>query len=116
MEINNVCDGKPIRLKNHTAVTYGDKIILFGGEKTSSESSNATFIYSISKNSWSQVKSNIELPGVDSHCCTVLDKKMYIYGGYIPSKAELMNDIYALDLENLTWEKVSPSSGTNKEP
>ena len=30
-ELNNLCDGKPIKLKNHTAVTSGDKIIIFGG-------------------------------------------------------------------------------------
>jgi hypothetical protein len=41
---------------------------------------------------------------------------MYIYGGYVPSKAELMNDIYALDLENLSWEKVHSSTGTSKGP
>ena len=36
VELNNTCEGKPIRLKNHTAISYGDRIILFGGEKTSS--------------------------------------------------------------------------------
>ena len=36
---------------------------------------------------------------------------MYIYGGYIPSKAELMNDVYALDLEKMAWEKVYNSTG-----
>lgn len=39
---------------------------------------------------------------------------MYLYGGYIPSKAELMNDIYALDLETLVWERVYAFKGTNK--
>lgn len=30
-ELNNLCEGKSIRLKNHAAVTSGDKIIIFGG-------------------------------------------------------------------------------------
>jgi hypothetical protein len=41
---------------------------------------------------------------------------MYIYGGYIPLKAELMKEIYTLDLENLTWEKVYSSAKNDKEP
>lgn len=47
---------------------------------------------------------------------TVLDGKMYIYGGYIPSKAELMKDVYALDLEKMQWEKIYTFKSTEKEP
>ena len=39
---------------------------------------------------------------------------MYVYGGYIPSKAELMKDIYALDLAKMTWEKIYSSTGSQK--
>jgi hypothetical protein len=39
---------------------------------------------------------------------------MYIYGGYIPSKAELMKDVYAMDLDKLTWEKVHTSHKDGK--
>lgn len=56
----------------------------------------------------------MELPGVDSHCVSVLGQKMYLYGGYIPSKAELMSDVYALDLGKLTWERVHQATGTDK--
>jgi hypothetical protein len=56
------------------------------------------------------------MPGVDSHCVTVLDGKMYVYGGYMPAKAELMNDIYSLDLDKLVWEKVYSYKATDKEP
>ncbi len=41
---------------------------------------------------------------------------MYVYGGYISAQAELMNEIYALDLENMTWEKTYSSAGTIIEP
>lgn len=30
-ELNNLCEEKSIRLKNHTSVTTGEKIIIFGG-------------------------------------------------------------------------------------
>lgn len=35
---------------------------------------------------------------------------MYLYGGYIPEKAELMADVYCLDLEKQEWEKVYVSN------
>lgn len=31
---------------------------------------------------------------------------MYIYGGYIPSKAEFMNIVYCLDLDKMEWVQV----------
>jgi hypothetical protein len=30
-ELNNTCDGKPIKLKNHKAATHKNKIYIFGG-------------------------------------------------------------------------------------
>lgn len=58
------------------------------------------------------------MPDLDSHAVTVLNDKMYVYGGYIPSKAQLMNDIYALDLKTMKWEKIYTSKGspTTNEP
>ncbi len=41
---------------------------------------------------------------------------MYVYGGYIPEKAELMNEIYVLDLEKMVWERVWEGKGTENEP
>ena len=39
-----------------------------------------------------------KIPKVDSHCACLIDSKMYIYGGYIPEKAQYMKNIYCLDL------------------
>lgn len=56
------------------------------------------------------------MPDIDSHAVTVLNQKMYLYGGYIASNAQLMNDIYALDLKTMKWEKVYSSKGSSNEP
>lgn len=39
---------------------------------------------------------------------------MYVYGGYKPAKAESMKDIYVLDLDKMTWEKIYTSTGSDK--
>lgn len=36
VELNNTCEGKVIKLKNHTSINYQDKIIVFGGQKSTS--------------------------------------------------------------------------------
>jgi hypothetical protein len=35
-----------------------------------------------------------------------MENKMYVYGGYIPEKAEYMRDIFCLDLDKWEWELV----------
>ena len=71
-------------------------------------------MYDIKKNTWQKLKPNVKLPGLDSHCVTVLNNKMYVYGGYKPAKAESMKDIYVLDLDKMTWEKIYTSTGSDK--
>lgn len=66
-------------------------------------SNNLTFCYDIPSNKWTKIQPNIEVPKVDSHAIVQTDGKMYVYGGYIPGKANYMTEIYAFDLEKKTW-------------
>jgi len=101
MELNNMCEGSPIRLKNHTAVTFEDRIVVFGGE--GGGGGRAAYVYDILGDVWIKAKTLVDMPGVDSHCVAVVEGVMYVYGGYVQAKAELMNDVWALDLKKLTW-------------
>ena len=67
------------------------------------ESSNTVFIFDFISHNWKQVKPNIDLPKIDSQCAVAHDGQMYIYGGYVPEKAELLRDIYVFDLEKHEW-------------
>lgn len=41
---------------------------------------------------------------------------MYIYGGYIPDKAQYMKNIYCLDVDKFEWETVYQHKSTKDEP
>ncbi len=41
---------------------------------------------------------------------------MYVLGGYIPEKAEYMNNIYCLDLEKFNWELIYEGKQSANEP
>ncbi len=102
-ELEAKCEGKPIRLKNHSAVVYEGKMVIFGGEIQSSICSNAIYTYGFESKKWETVANNMEIPRIESHVAIVKDSKMYIWGGYIPEKAEFMREIYSLDLEKMEW-------------
>lgn len=103
-KMNNSCEGKQIKLKSHTGVTFKENLILFGGEKATGLSNNIVYIYDFVTKNWRSIVPQIDVPKVDSHCAVVIDSKMFIYGGYVSDKAEYLTDIYAFDLQNQTWE------------
>ena len=114
-KMNNTCNGKEIKLKSHTAVTYKVNLFLFGGQVSTNLSNNIVYVYDFITKNWKSVVPNIAVPRVDSHCAAVIGSKMYVYGGYISDKAEYMKDIYAFDLQNFTWEVVY-TSGKSEQP
>lgn len=103
-KMDNSCEGKQIKLKSHTGVTFKENLILFGGEKATGLSNNIVYIYDFVTKNWRSIVPQIDVPKVDSHCAVVIDSKMFIYGGYVSDKAEYLTDIYAFDLQNQTWE------------
>lgn len=41
---------------------------------------------------------------------------MYIYGGYIPHKAEYMASIYCLDVDKFEWSTIYEGKSAKEEP
>ncbi len=103
-KMNNSCEGKQIKLKSHTGVTFKENLILFGGEKATGLSNNIVYIYDFVTKNWRSIVPQIDIPKVDSHCAVVSDSKIFICGVYVSDKAEYLTDIYAFDLQNQTWE------------
>lgn len=53
---------------------------------------------------WRSIKPNIDIPKLDSHCSTVHENKMYVYGGYMSEKAKYLQNVLAFDFITNTWE------------
>lgn len=115
-KLNNSCEGREIRLKGHSGVTYKERMLLFGGEVQTSLSNNHVYIYDFVTKNWKAVAGKDSVPKVDSHCAVVVDNKMYVYGGYISDRAEYMRDIYAFNIDSLSWEVVHRWAKGEKEP
>ena len=110
-KLSSTIDGEPIKLKSHTGVVYKTYFVLFGGEVSSSESSNSIYIYDFVDEKWTKptITNSQIIPKVDSHSSFIVDSKMYVYGGYIPDKASYMKNIYCLDINTMKWSTVFES-------
>ena len=110
---------------HHTMVLYGNKIILFGGFRSSSIRYNDIWILDTTNDEWSQpivgiteTKSDGEVvfkknwPDVPAqrgaHSATIIGSQMYIFGGYGGSgfARRDFNDISILDLNTYEWTSV----------
>lgn len=49
-------------------------------------------------------------PGLVGFSSTVIGDKLYIFGGRLVNVRRMVNDLWALDLNNLIWEKLWPTS------
>ncbi|RYG67120.1 hypothetical protein EON64_08180, partial [archaeon] len=107
---------------HHTTVVYGNKIILFGGFRSSSVRYNDVWILDTTNDEWSQphvgiteTKSDGEVvfkrlwPDVPlprgAHSATLVGSQMYIFGGYGGAgyARRDFNDVIALDLDTWEW-------------
>jgi N-acetylneuraminic acid mutarotase len=113
---HNTCDGKEIKLKSHTGVTHKEKLIIFGGEITTSQSNSVVYIYDFVTKKWRSIPPKGEVPRLDSHCAVTVENKMYVYGGYISDKAEHLIDVLAFNIETCTWETVYKGQKNEQEP
>lgn len=115
-KLGNSCGDRQIRLKSHSGVVYKEKLILFGGETSTSLSSNTVYIYDFVTRKWQAVQSQSSIPKVDSHCALMVGSKMYVYGGYVTDRAEYLIDLLAFDADECTWETVHKGERSEKEP
>eukprot|EP01035_Chromulina_nebulosa_P018310 gene18310-23996_t len=110
---------------HHTAVLYNNKIIIFGGFRSSNIRYNDIWILDISNDEWSQPHPGITETRPDgevvfkrnwtdcplprgSHTATIIGNLMYVFGGYGGSgyARRDFNDTIVLDLETWEWKNL----------
>lgn len=96
---------KPCPRTGHSAVMYGDQMVVFGGKSDENQKLDDTWIYDVANNKWTQVKGQLgdTVPGARSgHSATVYRDRMVIFGGIFEVTREL-NDTYVFDLKKCKW-------------
>ena len=71
-------------------------------------STNEMNAYDFETGKWVKVQTKGNQPAnIDSHSAVVHESTMYVFGGFLSvDKGSYSNELYALDLEKLEWEKV----------
>eukprot|EP01130_Rhizamoeba_saxonica_P013053 TRINITY_DN5536_c3_g1_i2.p1 TRINITY_DN5536_c3_g1~~TRINITY_DN5536_c3_g1_i2.p1 ORF type:complete len:456 (-),score=109.47 TRINITY_DN5536_c3_g1_i2:227-1594(-) len=90
----------PPPLYAHTAVSYADKLIVFGGESgnTYRDINSSIYIYSLADNTWVKPTINGILPPARSHSSgIIINNEFIIYGG--EGEDEKLSDVYSLQLD-----------------
>jgi N-acetylneuraminic acid mutarotase len=100
----NVGGAIPCGRYYHSAVIYGDTMIVFGGEKRLDTYLNDLYILNLTNYSWSKIDSK-QVPGKRyNHSCCIYDSKMFIFGGY--GGEVRYNDLWQFDITSKAWKLV----------
>lgn len=102
MEINESVN---VQIKNHSSIFYNNKLIIFGGYD-GKKNHNELHIFDILKNEWMKISTSGSEPEArNGHSATLVNKKMYVIGGWLGSGTFASNDVYILNLENYQWKQ-----------
>jgi len=94
----------------HSAVVYGGKMVVFGGER-SGYAFNDLWSYDFAEGAWSHVtpkSGHIPAPRYDHTAVVTSAGKMVVYGGR--NSMRLLADMWALDLSTLEWTLLTDSA------
>ncbi|KAL9388476.1 hypothetical protein Peur_017081 [Populus x canadensis] len=91
---------------DHSMVKWGNKLLLLGGHsKTTSDSMIVRFI-DLETHACGFIETSGNAPVArGGHSVTLVGSRLIIFGGEDRNR-RLLNDVYALDLETLTWDVV----------
>ena len=104
----------PTARKSFSLSHANAKLYLFGGSGAAGEKLNDAYAYDTSTLSWSALATSGDTPtGREGHTASVLDEKLYIFGG--ADGFGNVNDVRVLDLGSHRWSHPR-SSGAPPEP
>eukprot|EP01063_Lacrimia_lanifica_P009177 TRINITY_DN16201_c0_g1_i1.p1 TRINITY_DN16201_c0_g1~~TRINITY_DN16201_c0_g1_i1.p1 ORF type:complete len:612 (+),score=162.31 TRINITY_DN16201_c0_g1_i1:114-1949(+) len=100
---------KPPERAAHSAVAWEKYMVVFGGDTGKLEKGHEylqdLWFHDCEAGTWEEKPTTGELPGGRlGHACALHGSAMYIFGGF---NGAALNDMYACDLETLTWRKVN---------
>jgi N-acetylneuraminic acid mutarotase len=87
-------------------VAYGNYVYLWGG-RNDENACKTLFRFDTKKHVWCRPTVTGNMPGArDGHSAIIIRNKMIIFGGYEEDIGLFSQDIYALDLNTLTWSLI----------
>lgn len=101
----------PITRDEHSANVYNeDSMIIFGGFVNGSRT-NEVYRFHFNSKRWEKLtpKTKNEPPARAAHSCVVYNDKLVVFGGKDEDN-EKLNDVWAFDLELMTWEMYQSNS------
>ncbi|KAM4772013.1 kelch domain-containing protein 3 isoform 1-T2 [Rhinophrynus dorsalis] len=97
----------PYMRYGHTAVLIDDVIYIWGGRNDTEGACNVTYTFHTGTLQWATPCVSGQIPGArDGHSACVMERTMYIFGGYEQLADCFSNDIHKLDTKFMTWTLV----------
>lgn len=97
----------PYMRYGHTAVLIDDIIYIWGGRNDTEGACNVLYIFHTGTEQWATPRVTGQVPGArDGHSACVMEKTMYVFGGYEQLADCFSNDIHKLDTKSMSWALV----------
>lgn len=97
----------PYMRYGHTAVLIDDIIYIWGGRNDTEGACNVLYTFHTGTEQWTTPGVSGHIPGArDGHSACVLDRTMYIFGGFEQLADCFSNDIHKLDTKSMSWTLV----------
>lgn len=116
---------EPGKLHRHTAVTYNNKMYIYGGKINVFENTKNLWAFSFASNQWELIKSKRVSDDqffpleVDSHNAILYKDEMIVFGGYLGKISKYSNLVYSYDFQTNIWKLYympKPDDKKNEKP
>ncbi|KAI8994784.1 hypothetical protein BDB01DRAFT_846788 [Pilobolus umbonatus] len=103
--VENPIGKTPSKRYGHSATSWKDTIIIFGGCNEFQEYCSDIHIYNIKTMTWYQPTIKGDVSPRYLHTATVYANKLYVYGGFAKSSdcTYVLDELCVLDLETMSW-------------
>lgn len=96
----------PSKRESHSYSSWNNKIIIIGGQDTSSFYQSDVHILDTDTLSWSKLNTKGQiLPPRAGHTTISLGRHLFVFGGFADNQS-LFDDVYVLDVASGTWSEV----------
>ena len=97
-------------MHRHSALTYQDRMYIYGGKTSVLANSKKLYSYEFATNTWIEEKSGKEeiIPfAIDSHNVVLFEDnfsaEMIVFGGFLGKYSKYSNNIFAYDFKKQEW-------------
>jgi hypothetical protein len=104
-KISKTTGGLPSRRAGHSAVGFSDGFYVFGGRTTGDTGLNDVWMYDYRINKWELLETkstNVPIPRQHT-AMSIVNQKIFIFGGIIPSTKVILDDFWSFDMASRVW-------------